>query len=135
MRRFFLITSLLLITLNISAFSWDPVPACQPMFLRVSHDTIDAARTMAITWNTKSECQTEVMVGESGFTQKSVKGTHFKGNEGLGYIHEVHLTDLDPETLYDYKAGDGTNWSPPFTFQTAPLPNSCSPVVFAVASD
>ncbi len=127
--------SVLLATTALTAFSWDSIPPCQPMFVRISYDTPDTAHTMAVTWNTRDECSTSLRVGEVGGTQKIVTGTQFKGNGNLGYIHEVHLTGLTPETAYRYEAGDGSIWSPSYTFKTGSEPNSCSPVVFAVASD
>lgn len=36
------------------------------------------------------------------------------------HYHRVHFTDLEPDTPYLYRVGDGTTWSPWLTFRTAP---------------
>jgi len=42
-----------------------------------------------------------------------------------GKLHDVELTDLEPDTLYHYRVGDGSTWSGDYTFRTAPAaPNA-----------
>lgn len=67
----------------------------------------------------------EFAVAEPGpqFTERTqrVSGTSkpLSSNLGVARYHSVHLSDLEPETKYVYRVGDGTNWSEWFHFTTA----------------
>jgi 3',5'-cyclic AMP phosphodiesterase CpdA len=102
----------------------------------------DPSRTQAVTWRT----DTSVTVGyaelgpcdESGAfagyarikTEPKTKRftavtTPLKSDLNDAHYHTVEFTDLEPNTPYLYRVGDGTNWSEWFEFRTAadkPMP-------------
>ncbi|MCX7701483.1 MAG: metallophosphoesterase family protein [Gemmataceae bacterium] len=96
----------------------------------------DPARTQAVTWRT----DTSVKVGyaelgpcdESGAfagyarvkTEPKTRRfqavtTPLKSDLNEAHYHTVEFTDLEPNTQYLYRVGDGVNWSEWFEFRTA----------------
>lgn len=68
-------------------------------------------QTHQVKYGTFSGFYTQV---DDGFSQASP-------HQMLGYLHEVQLTGLQPNTRYFYVCGDDTDgWSPEFSFKTAP---------------
>ena len=131
-----LVAGIFLFTLNTqAAFSWDNVPACMPMFTRLSFVDADTSTKMGITWQTKEECNAEVRYGSGLEPDIYLTGTTIKANEDLGYVHQVTLEELTHSTIYQYQVGGEGNWSFLYNFKTAPYKGSCDPFTFAVASD
>jgi len=87
----------------------------------------DPSTSVTVTWITWGKEDTEthaVKCGTSpgGHTEEAFGSSHKIPNEPIGYVHEVQLTDLVPNTRYYYICGDKDGgWSPEFTFKTAPV--------------
>ena len=106
-----------------------------PRFPHLSWSRPDASTTMTVTWMTDSMDEpTMVEYGIAAPGQFEAKGEVFKGNDALGAIHVVELTDLDPATTYKYRAGGTGNWSDTYEFTTAP-DDPCEPFRFAAFGD
>ncbi len=99
------------------------VASAEPEFVRLSFPSARTDREIAITWNTASDVATRVEYGvSSGDLAQHQLGTSFAatGSE-LGFIHEVVLYDLEPDTIYYYRAGDPEDgFSPERQFTTGP---------------
>ena len=71
----------------------------------------DAARSMTIAWNTQVDGQQFVEVR----TQNAAWVRHEASRrawEAMGrVIHEFPLVGLRPDTIYEYRVGDGQRWS------------------------
>ena len=138
MQKILMITvlyTMLLFPFAVSGFSWDDVQPCQPVFIRLSFVDSDATSKMGITWQTKNECSAELRYGSDFAPDKYVKGATIKGNNDLGYIHQVTLEGLTHSTFYQYQVGGENNWSILYNFTTAPFQGGCDPFAFVVASD
>jgi len=80
-----------------------------PKYLRLSY-VGDTTTAMSITWNTDADAPTEVRYGTaSGALGSTASGTSFQANAGLGWVHEVTLSGLQPNTKYYYVAGSATD--------------------------
>jgi len=109
----------------------------EPFGLRLSY-TDDLPTTITITWNTVAEVPSEVRFGTSpGVYPSSEIGSTVAGPGELGFIHEVTLTGLEPDTTYWYIAGDPTDgFAAERTLATRPLPHeSCGSLSFAYLGD
>ncbi len=95
-----------------------------PHYLRLSH-TEATHSTMTVTWNTNGNVGTKVLYGTtSGNLSSEATGIVNPGPGSLGFIHEVTLTGLQPNTKYFYKAGDDVEgYSAEFSFITAVPPH------------
>ncbi len=86
----------------------------------------DSATSVTVTWVTLGELDTETHTVQYGLSpgrySDLAEGTsHELPNEPFGYVHEVELTDLEPNTTYYYVCGDEFGgWSPEYRFTTAP---------------
>jgi hypothetical protein len=101
-----------------SAHASDP-PTC----IHLTWGEDDTAHTIAITWKTKTENSGDVVrYGvNSGDYRFSASGSHHTYPGARGYIHDVQLTGLSPDTVYYFICGgeDG-GWSGERSFRTAP---------------
>jgi 3',5'-cyclic AMP phosphodiesterase CpdA len=88
----------------------------------------DPARSQAITWRTDTSVEQayiEYALAIDGplFVADAVRveavTTPHLGDLGLAHYHAANLTELEPETLYVYRVGDGVNWSAWIHFRTA----------------
>ena len=86
------------------------------------------AATQAVTWRSHIEFQKSVAeIGPAQDSPDFVKNarqifaqtTPLKIEKNLVYYHSVNFTDLDPNTLYAYRVGNGNIWSEWFQFRTA----------------
>jgi hypothetical protein len=115
-----------------------PAASGAPGYGRLSF-TDDPSTTIAITWNTAGDVGTEVQYGTiSGEYDLSETGSSFAADAPeFGWIHEVTLTGLNPDTTYYYIAGDETDgFSSEFEFTTAPPPDlACGVFSFAFLGD
>ena len=108
-----------------------------PKFLRLSI-TGPSDSSMTVTWNTDSETESVVRYGTgSGIYEPDVTGSSFRATGELGYIHEVTLENLEPDTMYYYLAGSpASGFSPENTFSTGPeVDESCSSFSFGFLGD
>jgi 3',5'-cyclic AMP phosphodiesterase CpdA len=87
----------------------------------------DPATSQAVTWRSDPSvrrAEAEIaLANESGRELKGTKvpatTTPFTSNLGEAHYHSVKFNDLQPDTLYAYRVGDGVNWSEWFHFHTA----------------
>ncbi|MBM4371350.1 MAG: metallophosphoesterase family protein, partial [Deltaproteobacteria bacterium] len=123
-----------LAALLILAASAAPLQA-GPRAVRLSWSQPDTATTMTVTWQSDSTGDPSVVrYGTDGDLDQEATGTVFQGNEGLGAIHVVELTELTPDTSYTYQAGGPGAWSATYGFRTAP-DQPCTPVHFVAFGD
>jgi phosphodiesterase/alkaline phosphatase D-like protein len=89
----------------------------------------DSRTTQTITWRTDVATKTgQVQYSEAADSKLSVHNTRsvaaqveeLATNLGNMNIHSVTLTGLKPGIRYSYQIGDGSTWSAPHTFTTAP---------------
>lgn len=87
----------------------------------------DPTTSMAVQWRTdEATTTTRVEYGVGTALDQTLDGMTFRYVAGVGGIgdivrmHETHLCGLTPDTEYSYRVGDGTTWSPTYTFRTAP---------------
>ena len=87
------------------------------------------AITQSVTWRTdisviKGFAQIAV-ANANGRTLKPVESkaitSHFKSDINEAHYHNVTFTNLQPNTLYAYRVGDGENWTEYYHFKTASL--------------
>src|SRR5690606_10463808 len=138
LRAFFLLTAILNLQI---AFAQDALGPYPPTALpdRINLTvTQDPSTSMAVTWRTHpatSDGLAEIVPANpnplSVREAKSIRATsqrvHTKdGNykeltwKGVdAAYHSVVFEDLQPNTLYAYRVGDGANWSEWFQFRTA----------------
>ncbi|MDG2166295.1 MAG: fibronectin type III domain-containing protein [Opitutales bacterium] len=89
--------------------------------------TGDPATTQAVSWRTDTSVKhgiAELAIANSnGRALKPDRWdavtTTFKSDINEANYHTVEFTELDPDTLYTYRVGDGLNWSEYFHFKTA----------------
>jgi hypothetical protein len=108
-----------------------------PKYLRLSY-TGNTATTMTVAWNTDAEEDTEVRFGvKPGQYTTTVPGTSFKATAGLGYVHEVTLTGLEPSTVYYYVAGSAAQgYTAASSFKTGPVEDeSCGALTLSFLGD
>lgn len=109
--------------------------AASPKWIRLTWAGNDASSSIAVTWNTDSaSAPTHVEYGTSTSLGQSESGTSFLGNGNLGSIHEVELTDLEPDTLYYYRVGGPGDWSDIAEFRTLAKPG-CGEIRFIALGD
>ena len=126
---------ILLLPIYLTAGPFDGKGDCEPLFVRLSFSAERADTAMGITWNTKTECNPVVKAWIDLDSILEFNGTSAPGPEGTGWINEATLTGLKHSSLYNYIVGDGSVFSIPQTFLTAPLKGSCDRFSFTVASD
>lgn len=89
----------------------------------------DPARGAAVAWRTGPETTgavAQVAAATDGpeFRSRAVtipaRSTRLETDLGPCRCHEAALVDLEPDTPYAYRVGDGVNWSEWFQFTTAP---------------
>jgi 3',5'-cyclic AMP phosphodiesterase CpdA len=93
--------------------------------------TGDPAHSIAVSWRTDNTVATPVAqiasaTGGPGFTGAITEITEVANTPvppadvaTPATFHTAQFTDLDPETKYLYRVGDGMNWSEWFEFETA----------------
>lgn len=105
------------------AYSASPIP--DRVILNL---TAQPATSQAITWRTDNsvsmgQAQIAIASGSPDFVETAVtleaKTEHLFNNRTLTYHHSVIFEDLQPNTLYAYRVGDGDLWSEWFQFTTA----------------
>ena len=90
----------------------------------------DPASEQSVTWRTDTtvaQAQAQIALAGEGPGFKSGASTvqayrNLPVRANLGYdavFHTVRFTDLEPDTKYLYRVGDGTNWTEWYEFMTA----------------
>jgi hypothetical protein len=113
------------------------VAAAAPKYPRLSF-TGDTATTMTVAWNTDADGASEVHYGTtSGNLTLTATGTSTQANAGLGFVHEVTLTGLQPATRYYYVAGSMTDgFTPEAELRTGPVTDqACGAFTFVTMGD
>ena len=104
-------------------------------WVRLSWADADASTSMGVTWNTDGGGQpTEVQYGTTTALGMTASGTSFKANGTVGYVHEVELYDLTPDTTYHYRVGGDGAWGNLYSFRTGPKPG-CGAIRFVALGD
>ncbi|MBM4763235.1 metallophosphoesterase family protein [Bacillus sp. B15-48] len=106
--------------------TYKPTPVPDRIILNWKGDT---ATTQAVTWRTDVSVatpQAQIAVAEDGpaFKSKAItvnaeSSSEVNGNQAYtSKFHTVNFEDLQPDTKYLYRVGDGANWSEWFEFTT-----------------
>jgi predicted phosphodiesterase len=87
----------------------------------------DPSAAVTITWQTKTFAAGAVVLydtvprgGDPSLYSRSVTGLHHTYHDASGYIHDVEVTGLDPDTRYYFICGGAGNYSAERAFTTAP---------------
>ena len=94
-----------------------------PNGIHLTWQSNDTARTVTITWKTVMENAGDVVRygTEPGGYGPPVVGSHHTYSGAGGYIHDVELTGLSPDTTYYFICGgENGGWSEERSFRTAP---------------
>jgi len=105
-------------TTSVSAQAADP-----PEGIHLTWQSNDTAHTITITWKTVMENAGDVVrygTEPGGYVSTVVGSNHTYSGAG-GYIHDVELTGLSPDTTYYFKCGgENGGWSEERSFRTVP---------------
>jgi len=120
----------------VSAQASDP-----PIQIHLTWGQNDTAHTIVVTWKTTTANAGDIVCydtnsggGDSSRYQSSVAGSNHTYSGAGGYVHDVELTGLSPNTTYYFICGGETGgWSAERKFQTAP--DSRTSVTFVAGSD
>ncbi len=102
----------------------------------------DPAHSMAVTWRTSADVQqawAEIAPAEDGpgfadaATRVDAESENFESDLGKARYHSVRFADLEPETMYAYRVGDGETWSAWQQFTT--LSDEPKPLEFLYVGD
>ncbi len=80
----------------------------------------DPRSEITVMWETERAADSVVEYGPDGNLGSSAQGESSRPSWANGYIHQVRLSDLEPDTGYHYRCGSSDGWSGTFTFLTAP---------------
>lgn len=91
----------------------------------------DPNHTITITWQTQTSTSGDNVLydtishnGNPALYPNSIRGSNYTYAGASGYIHQVELTNLEPDTTYYFICGGPGNYSAERTFRTASnLPN------------
>ena len=111
--------------------------SAEPHYVRLSY-TGPAHTSMTVTWHTQTNVVAEVAYGtSSGTLDHTETGITNEGPGSLGFIHEVTLNDLDPDTTYYYRVGEAAEgYSLERDFTTAIVPHpDCGEYRFVFLGD
>lgn len=89
---------------------------------------------MAISWVTDTNAATTVEYGIVSTAENSLTAAPPMEIAGIGWHHEIELTGLTPNTTYRYRVGATNDFSPEYTFKTAPN-DGCTPITFVQLGD
>jgi hypothetical protein len=107
-----------------------------PRSLRLSWARSQTAGTMTIAWNTSTEDGTQVRWGLDTTYPNVTDGPPPRLAPGrIGWVHEVTLEGLRPDTVYHYRVGSPMGWSEEFSFRSPPAPDGCTPFSFVALGD
>ena len=89
----------------------------------------NTATTQSVTWRTDTSVMNGyAQIGVANASGRSMQTNEFKAVTTLfrsdindAHYHNVTFTDLEPNTIYAYRVGDGENWTEYYHFKTASL--------------
>ncbi len=89
---------------------------------------------MAVTWVTDTNVSTIVEYGIASTAESMLTGAPPVEIAGIGWFHEIELTNLTPGATYRYRAGAPNDFSAEYTFKTAPN-DLCTPFTMVQLGD
>jgi hypothetical protein len=99
-----------------------------PQGIHLTWQNDDTAHTMTVTWQSTLEGSGETVLydtvargGDTGLYRFSTEGVTHTYTGASGFIHDVELEGLQPETVYYFVCGGGGGWSREMAFKTGPL--------------
>lgn len=123
-----LILPVMLISLILTIQIGLAAQADPPHHIHLTWQRDDLAHSMTVTWQSFEEgsgstvlYDTEPRGGEPGLYDYSAKGVAHTYPGASGFIHDVELTGLEPETTYYLICGGEGGWSGELAFRTAPV--------------
>jgi predicted phosphodiesterase len=112
-----------------------PAANGSPRHIHVSWSAPDTATTATITWLSDSLGDPNlIQYGTVAPGQFEIPAQVSQANPGLGILHVAELTDLEPDTEYQYRVGGPGAWSDTFKFRTGPS-DLCANFRFAAFGD
>ncbi|MDQ4052083.1 MAG: metallophosphoesterase family protein [Actinomycetota bacterium] len=101
----------------------DPGTPIQPDQIHLAW-TQSPSTTLTVVWHTQQTASPSVVeYRPTGSTAWLIQTGALRPSETDGTLHETTLTDLSPDTSYEYRVpGDGGAWSAVFEARTAPAP-------------
>jgi phosphodiesterase/alkaline phosphatase D-like protein len=106
-----------------------------PRHVRLSFTHADATTRVTVAWNTTAaDAPSTVQVGKGSTYPLSFTGTQEQAKGGIGWVHQVEVTGLTPDTQYHYRAGGEGGWSPDQVFHTPPA-DPCAPLRLVFLGD
>ena len=119
---------ILLISLILSIHAGFAAETAPPHHIHLTWQRDDLAHAMTVTWQSLEEgsgstvlYDTEPRGGDPGLYAYSAQGVAHTYPGASGFIHDVELTGLEPETTYYLICGGEGGWSGEMAFKTAPL--------------
>jgi len=119
---------ILLISLILSIHAGFAAETDPPHHIHLTWQRDDLAHAMTVTWQSLEEgsgstalYDTEPRGGDPGLYAYSAQGVAHTYPGASGFIHDVELTGLKPETTYYLICGGEGGWSGEMAFKTAPL--------------
>jgi len=111
-----------------------PALAVPPRAVKLSWASTDASTTQAVSWVTDTQVATTIEYGIATTGEHMLAAMPGRELTGIGWIHEIELTGLTPDTLYKYRVGSPGDFSPEHTFRTA-ANDQCAPFTFVALGD
>ncbi len=118
----------------VAAVSAPQTASAAPSGVKLSWGSHDASTNMAVSWITESNRPTTIEYGINSTSDAMLTGQAPVNFSGIGWFHELELTALQPNTTYRYRVGSAGDWSPEYTFKTAPN-DQCRPFSFVQLGD
>jgi hypothetical protein len=119
---------ILLISLILTIHIGFAAQADPPHHIHLTWQRDDLAHAMTVTWQSLEEgsgstvlYDTEPRGSDPGLYAYSAEGVAHTYSGASGFIHDVELTGLEPETTYYLVCGGEGGWSGEMAFRTAPL--------------
>ncbi|MDF1563659.1 MAG: metallophosphoesterase family protein [Deltaproteobacteria bacterium] len=116
---------------------WITSAWAQPRWVRLSYEG-DASSSVTVSWNTDSATDSEIV----RYGPTTQYGTEVSATDApiplpgtLGFVHQVQILGLEPETEYHYSVGGPGAWSADAIFRTAPADRCGGPLRFVALGD
>lgn len=126
--------SILLLPGWLLAVAFPATAAGQPAFVKLSFAHEDASTRMGVSWVTSADATGFIQYGVAAVSENQASAQPAFEFPGIGWMHEVELVGLQPNTRYKYRVGNPSGWSAEYSFKTAPN-DGCTPVTFAAVGD